>query len=76
MIVKLIGISELDFVATNGEHIKGNNLYVCYPADNVMGNKCDRFFVNQNIQLPDVKIGSNIDVAFNNKGKVEAVTLK
>lgn len=76
MFVKLLGINTVDFVATNGEQIKGTNLFVSYPDENVTGERTDKFFVRPEIAIPGkIKIGEQISLSFNHRGRVEAVEL-
>ena len=74
MLVKLLGISRVDFKSQSGDHIEGHKLYTCFEDENVKGFKTDAFFVRKEIALPDVKLNDEVNIYFNSKGKVEAVT--
>lgn len=74
MNVKLIGVSELDFTTQDGNRIKGMNMYISYPDENVKGERAEKIFVKEGIAVPEgVKLGSQIDVSFNMRGKVESI---
>lgn len=73
----LLGYSKIDFVSDKGDRVEGSNLYISFNEENVTGQKCDRVFVKKDIQLPEqVKIGDTLNLYFNNKGKLEAITTK
>lgn len=72
----LCGKRPLDFVSQDGKKIQGTQLFVSYPADDVMGEMVDRIFVRQGIDLPAEMVpGDILEVAFNNKGKVEYLSV-
>ncbi len=77
MVAKFIGYQQLDFTSPNGEHIKGANLYVSYLDENVTGEKTEKFFVKPEIKFPEqLKIGMQMNLSFNHKGKIESITMK
>ena len=77
MLATIRGIQEMDFVGSNGEHIQGANLFVSYADEGVVGERCERFFCRPEIEFPEsMKIGSQVNIAFNHKGKVESVSAK
>lgn len=77
MIAKLLGMAELDFTSGNGEKIQGCNLFVSYQDENVVGEKTDKFYVKKEIKMPEqIKIGDELNIFFNSKGKVEAILKK
>lgn len=79
MVVRILGIQSVDFVNALGEQIQGNNIFVSYPTENqnLVGEKVEKFFVRQEIPFPEqMKIGEQINISFNNKGKVEQITKK
>lgn len=74
MEVKLIGIMPVDFSNANGERICGTNLFVGFKDNSVSGMRTDKFFVKQDIALPEqMKPNDTLEVSFNHKGKVEYV---
>ena len=74
MIVKLLGFRNLDFTTNKGDVIRGFNLYVGFEDPEVSGLHTEKFFVKEGIELPkDTKINDSIDIAFNMKGKVDAI---
>lgn len=77
MVVRILGIQSVDFVNALGEQIQGNNIYVSYPDERVMGEKAEKFFVKPEVAFPEqMKIGEQINIFFNSKGKVEQITKK
>ncbi len=74
MKAKLIGFSPVGFTTSDGKVIEGMTLSVGYTDENTTGMRADRFFVKKEIEVPQVKIGENINIIFNQKGKVEAIT--
>lgn len=73
MKMRLLGARELDFTASDGSRVKGMQLFVAYTAKNVVGEISDKLFIREGVELPQFKVGEAIEVAFNNRGKVESV---
>lgn len=72
----LCGYRFLDFESQDGKKIQGIQLFVSYPTDSVTGEMVDRVFVRQGIEFPsEMTPGDVLDIAFNNKGKPERVTV-
>ena len=72
----LIGYKNLDFISKEGGAVQGTTLFVCYQEQDVHGRKCNKFFVNNRIEMPaKLKAGGEYDIYFNEKGKVEQVLL-
>lgn len=77
MIVRILGIQKVEFVNALGEQIQGNNIFVSYPDERVVGEKAEKFFVKPEVTFPEqMKIGGEINISFNSKGKVEQITNK
>ncbi|MCI8598886.1 MAG: hypothetical protein HFJ10_10695 [Lachnospiraceae bacterium] len=75
MVAKLLGYSDINFVSSTGTPVVGSNFYVAYQEEGVTGMKAERFFVKDGIDLPEsLKIGEQIQIGFNHKGKVESIT--
>ena len=73
MQVLLMGLRTLDF-ESNGDQIKGMQLFVAYPEDGVEGQMTDKIFLRDGFELPDgLKPGMNLDVTFNRRGRPEKV---
>lgn len=71
----LRGVAELNFTSQTGNHVEGTNLYISFPDKNVNGEKCERVFASVEISFPDnIKIGDTVNLFFNHKGKLEAIT--
>lgn len=75
MQVKLVGVMPVDFSNSNGERICGNNLFVAFKDENVQGMRTEKFFVKDEVMLPEqIKINDVLDISFNHKGKIESIT--
>lgn len=75
MRAKLIGYSQVRFTTPDdGKLIEGMTLSVGYPEEHTTGMRAERFFVKKDIEIPQVKIGEDIQIFFNQRGKVEAIT--
>ena len=75
MKIKVIGTRDLDFNSNDGSPVKGIQLYVSFPEENVMGEMTDRMFIRDGFALPACKPGDMLEVVFNRKGKPESITL-
>lgn len=72
----LLGICELNFKSgSTGDNIQGTQLFYAYPEQNTIGHRADKVFIRKDIQLPNMKPNDTINLFFDRKGKVEAVTL-
>lgn len=70
----LIGIRKVDFTdRQTGNRILGNTIYVTCPEDGVVGVSGRKYFVSSRIDISSFKIGDNIDIFFNDKGKVQSI---
>lgn len=73
MQVKLVGVQLINFTNNNGDTISGTNIFCAFKDENVEGLRTEKFFLKDGIKLPDCKLNDALDIAFNMKGKVEAV---
>lgn len=74
---RYLGHSPVDFVSSDGKPVKGINLYISFPDENVVGEKCERFFVKSSIEIPaQLKIGDMLEIEFDHKGKVRSIAKK
>lgn len=79
--MKLIGARPSSFKGSDGRQVEGYNLYVVYDSsetsDNVVGEQCERVFVLKSKLLfdPCQCVGSQIDLRYNQSGKVWRVDL-
>lgn len=66
MLAKVLGTRDLDFKATDGKEIKGKQIFVSYPQDNVNGEIVDKVFVKHDSPLSNVsfKFGSEYDFVY------------
>lgn len=72
----LQGFSKLDFTSAEGTRVQGMNLYLTFPDKNVTGQKAERIFAPKEIVFPEkIKIGDTLNFSFNNKGKLESISL-
>ncbi len=75
MLVRLIGVQNINFTNNIGEEINGTNIFCAFEDENVEGLRAEKFFLKSGIVLPkDTKLNDTIDLAFNMKGKVEAIS--
>lgn len=75
MQVILLGKADLDFKSNSGDLIQGTQLFYGYADENTVGYKTDKVFVRKGIELPDLTPNNWINLFFDRKGKVEAVTV-
>lgn len=73
MQVKLMGVQKVNFTNSNGETIKGTNIFCAFKDENVEGSSVARFFIKPEIKLPECKLNDVLDISFNMRGKVEAI---
>lgn len=75
MRVQLLGVQRIEFNNANGEKISGNNFFISFKDENVNGEKTEKLFIKEGIEIPkDLKLNDTIEVTFNMKGKVESVS--
>lgn len=72
----LFGIAELDFKTQTGDTIKGKQLFIGTTDKNTVGYRTDKVFVREEIELPELVPNNWINLFFDRKGKVEAVTVE
>lgn len=76
MRVKVLGSSEVHFRTESGAIVEGHNLFVAYEQEGTIGQRAGKFFVNQSIDFPKgLQIGSDVELSFNQYGKVDGVSL-
>lgn len=75
MQAKLLGFMGVDFTNTNGEKVKGTNIYLGFKDANVTGMKAQKFFVKEDIKFPEqIKVNDVLEIGFDYRGKVESIT--
>ena len=75
MQTKLVGFQPMNFTNKNGEIINGTNIFCVFKDENVQGMCAERFFIKPEIALPEqTKINDVLEISFNRKGKIEAIT--
>ena len=76
MVVQVIGTQWLDFITKEGNLLKGTNLYVAYPRDNVEGLMADKIFVPHTISIPkEMKLNAKVDISFDNHKHIEKISI-
>lgn len=74
MLVKIVGVQNLNFTNNSGEVIKGMNIFVGFKDENVEGLRTEKFFLKEGISLPkETKLNDTIDLSFNHKGKIQMI---
>ena len=73
MQAKLVGVQPVNFTNNNGETIKGTNIFCAFKDENVEGLRTEKFFLKEEIKLPECKINDAVEISFNMKGKVEMI---
>ena len=74
MIATLYGYQKLQFTGADGHRVSGYNLYVGFEESNVVGLKCQKFYVNDTVDIPEQAINQKVDLSFNYRGRIESVT--
>lgn len=75
MLVKLIGVMDVNFSNNNNENIQGTNIFVAFDDSNVKGLRTEKFFLKKEIAIPkETKINDTLDLIFNHKGKIESIS--
>ncbi len=73
----IMGNQKVDYTTKDGVNIKGVYIFVSHPDENVVGECCEKFFLNQKVVVPEnIKIGDTIIINFNRWGKVESISKK
>lgn len=72
MRVKIVGISKIDYTNKAGRHVNGVNLHGLFENNKTVGFATDKFYLSADFpNLDKVKINSNVDIYFNQYGKVD-----
>lgn len=77
MKVCLLGKRVVDFTAEDGRRVCGFTLYIGHESDDttVDGFIVEKVFVSsEKVAVKDLTVGSDINVEFNNRGRVIAVS--
>lgn len=71
----IVGFRPVNFKdQRSGAQIVGTTFYVTCENDGVVGLECKKFFVKSTIDTSFVRVGSMVNIAFNENGKVVSVT--
>lgn len=73
MLMRVLGIAPVDFTSDDGTHIQGFSLYTAFEDERVKGERTEKLFVRQGVELPKMAIGDPVQVSFNMRGKVETI---
>lgn len=70
----VIGKRPVSFKSDDGKDVIGTTLYLGYEEENVDGMAVDKVFISA-AKMPkkDIVVGTEVDVVFNRRGKVEAI---
>lgn len=72
MKIKVVGIQKIDYTNKTGRHITGVNLHAMYQNNRTEGFEVDKFYLASDFpNLEQVKVNSEVDVYFNQYGKVD-----
>ena len=72
MKVKVVGIQKIDYTNKVGRHVTGVNLHAMYTDNRTDGYSVDKFYLASDFpNLNLVKVNSDVDVYFNQYGKVD-----
>jgi hypothetical protein len=74
MIVTVIGFSRVDFEDEQKRKIQGTTLYYSCADPRVEGLKAEKVFISNDYELPNLKPNSQLDIQFNQRGKVFSVS--
>ena len=75
MKVKVTGFRKVNFTDQHtGSTVNGTSVYVGYPDPDVVGERSDKFFIddNLNLDLSQVLPGVALNLMFNRRGKVSS----
>lgn len=71
---KIVGMRDVNFTdQKSGAQIVGKTLFVTHKVDGVLGEEGKKYFVKSGIALTGVTIGSNVDIFFDDRGKITNV---
>ena len=75
MQAKLLGVMDVNFTNNNGEIVSGRNIFCSFLDANVHGQRCEKFFLNNNkVLLPkETKINDTLNLIFDYKGRIENI---
>lgn len=74
MLTHLLGYKLLNFTNDRGELVKGVQAFVSFEEDGVTGQRTDKLFFKDGMELPELTPGMTLDVVYNRKGRPEKVT--
>lgn len=70
----VLGKRPVSFKSDDGKDITGTTLYLGYEEEGVEGMKVDKVFIAA-AKMPkeDIVVGTEVDVVFNRRGKVDSI---
>lgn len=72
MKIKVVGIQKIDYTNKAGRHVSGVNLHAMYADKRTDGYAVDKFYLASDFpNLDQVKVNTEVDVYFNQYGKVD-----
>lgn len=72
MNVKIVGIKDINYTNKSGRQIIGTELHVTYKTEKVIGETVEKFYVPNSVNdCKCAKVGQNVNILFNQFGKVD-----
>lgn len=76
MHVTIFGVQDLDFTTPEGSNIKGKSIFVGFNNRYVQGLKTNKYFISSDIpSCKDLSPDMDCDLVFNDKGKIEDISI-
>ena len=74
MLIRLLGLKQVNFMSDTGDRVEGTTLYIAHPDPDVTGNYAGDVFVRKEIAIPQgIKPGDDLDMQFTKKGKLISI---
>lgn len=77
--MRVIGLRQVDFKATDGSKIQGLSIYVTFPIEkDGTGDASDKLFLSASkvVMMEKIpQVGDEINVTYNRWGKVDTITI-
>lgn len=76
MKVKVVGLKDVNFVdSSSGKNITGTTIFVLKEEKHTVGLESGKYFIKSSINIDGLKVNDNVDLLFNERGKVESLTI-
>lgn len=71
---KIVGLRDVNFTdQKSGAQIVGKTIYCTHKVDGVIGEEGKKYFVKSGIKMTDISIGSQVDIFFDDRGKITSI---